>query len=238
MLTFLRRLRTPCARKSLHHHSYVELLQPRAMLSGTTAEAVPETEALPPEMDPTDPGAELPGVENLAPMIEFIMTATGPGQTVDITGSVTDDVDPTGLVVTFSGVVTGSATVDSTGAFNLTTVATALGTATASVTDAGGLDADVDALLDDLMPMIDGLTVTQLNATDWQVSGQVTDEFPGGLTVYFGGILPSGLSATVDTDGSFKLTFTWTSPTSGFATATLDDWWGQSSPVAQEYVFV
>ena len=90
----------------------------------------------------------------------------------------------------------------------------------------------------DVPPEITFLSVQQLQANDWSLSGIIFDEAPAGLTITFGGIVPAGLSAVVLADGSFECIFTWNAPSTGMATATVDDVWGQTSDLVEELVFV
>ena len=164
--------------------------------------------------------------------------AVGGGTDVDVTGTVTDDQNPAGLTVILEGIVSGTATVDANGNFSFRGSASGPGFVTLSVTDNDSETGEGQVEFFDNAPMFTSFSVTQLNGNAWRVEGVVSDEFQAGLTVTFGGVLPSGLSTTVKSDGSFSLDFTWASPPMGMATGDVDDWWSQSAVTAEEFVWV
>lgn len=172
------------------------------------------------------------------PSIGMSAVAPAAGTSVEVSGSVMDDTDPTGLVVTISGAVTGTATVDSMGQFQLTATATGPGTIFATVTDADGDTGETETEFTDEAPEVMNLFVSQITSSVWEATGYVSDEFPDGLIVNLGGVLPSGLTATVNSDGSFSVRFSWSTPTTGIATAVLDDWWSQTSNSEAAFVSV
>jgi hypothetical protein len=151
--------------------------------------------------------------------------AYGPNRTVTLSGKVTD-AQPNGLVVTFAGVVTGSATADANGNFSVTLTPSALGQITATTTDVWGLNsAAASVTVVNSAPTIT-LTATQLGNI-WTFSGHVSDEYAPGLTVKFGGPSDiSGRTVTVGSDGNFSLTIMLSAKDTGFVTATVIDWWG------------
>ncbi|MEX2560707.1 MAG: hypothetical protein WD403_12370, partial [Pirellulales bacterium] len=70
-------------------------------------------------------------------IMSFETYAHGPGKTVDLGGMVADNF-PLGVTVNFTGVVTGSTTVASSGSFSYVGTATSLGTVTATASDSEG----------------------------------------------------------------------------------------------------
>ncbi len=58
-------------------------------------------------------------------------------------------------------------------------------------------------------PAIEGFSIVWVEPGHYQITGRVTDEYPGGLTVTFDGV-PSleGVTAVTNADGTFSLTVT------------------------------
>jgi hypothetical protein len=186
---------------------------------------------------PIDPPPIDPPADNLAPYIWGDAWTTSVGTTVEISGWVMDE-HPEGLIVTFSGVVSGTTTTDGFGGFSLITDISALGPIYATVVDAGGLVGSDEVFFFDAAPDINDFSVLQLGPNEWVLRGTVVDEAPVGLIVTFGGVVPGGLTAVVEADGTFERYFTWNNPSLGMATATVDDVWSQTSNLAEGFVFV
>jgi hypothetical protein len=152
------------------------------------------------------------------------------GNSVRVMGMVMDE-SPSTVSVQFSGVVSGSASPNSSGYFDFTTTASGLGTITAVAHDNEGLNSTpAYAQLTNQAPTITGLSVTETgNGTYVTVSGTVNDDAPGGRTVSLGGVA-SG-SAQTSSNGYFSVSVQASSL--GTVTATTTDVWGQTSPTAQ-----
>lgn len=169
------------------------------------------------------------------PTISFSVTESGPNKEVTVSGTVTDE-SPSGLVVTFSGKVTGTATTDSTGHFTLTTNASGLGQVNASTSDVWGQSsATYGYTLSSQTPTITNFNVAPSQGNTWIITGTVNDEFAAGLTVTFGGLL-AGNVATVASNNTFSLAVTLASGLTGYGTATVEDWWGQVSASVQKFI--
>ncbi|MEX2120708.1 MAG: hypothetical protein WD847_14035 [Pirellulales bacterium] len=160
----------------------------------------------------------------------FDTYAHGPGKTVNLGGMVADDF-PLGVTVNFTGVMTGSTTVNSSGSFSYVGTATSLGTVTATASDSEGASYR-DAAVRSNAPWL-GFTV-QESGPDRMVTitGWIFDEAPGGLTVTFTGVV-SG-SAVANSGGEF--TYTTQASGLGTITATTTDVWGLSSSPVNENV--
>jgi hypothetical protein len=167
----------------------------------------------------------------------FTVTATGQGKQVDVSGSVSAT-PPAGLTVTFSGSagVTGSATTDSNGNFNVLTTAANLGSVTAVVpSDAWGVSSSPATT--NLMvqaPYIAGLTATKLGNGEWQITGTVSGLDVKDDTVQLSGVIST--SATPNNSGSFSVTVQISGNPNGTEYALATDIWGQTSNEA-EYMF-
>src|SRR5260370_34784946 len=105
------------------------------------------------------------------------------GKWVDLHGVISDP-NPTTVVVSFTGVASGSVNPNSSGYFDLQTTASALGTVTATGTDQSGSTASTSATASATAP---SLTMSLAYGPNKQVtlSGQVSDAQPGGLVVTF-----------------------------------------------------
>jgi len=175
-------------------------------------------------------------IQDNAPTITGLSVGpAGNGKYVLISGSVDDDGSPEGLTVSFSGVVSGSATTDAYGGFSLYTLASGLGTVTAETSDIWGVAAEpVSAELAVAPPMV------QLDDALADPNGMVT------ITGYVFGMDPSSDSVSIsgvvngnvapDSSGSFILTSQATG--AGTITATATDVWGQSSTSAPANVTI
>jgi hypothetical protein len=153
----------------------------------------------------------------------FTATAMNVGKWIDLQGMVSDP-HPTTVVVTFSGVASGSVNPDASGHFDLQTIASGLGVVTATEMSQSGFSSSANATLSVSAP---SLTMSLANGPNRQVtlSGKVTDAQPGGLVVTFAGAA-SG-STTTNADGSYSVTLTATAL--GQITATTQDVWGLNS---------
>jgi hypothetical protein len=163
-------------------------------------------------------------VTDTAPTLTMNL-AYGANKTVILSGKVTD-AQAGGMVVTFSGVVNGTATTDANGNYSVTLTPTALGQITATTTDIWGLtSASATATVANSAPTIT-LAATQ-RGNMWTFSGRVTDEYAPGLVVTFSGPgAINGRTTTVASDGTFTLSVMLTSNDAGWVTATVTDWWG------------
>lgn len=155
----------------------------------------------------------------------------GSQRTVTLYGTVTG-MDVAGRTVNISGVASGSPVTDSTGYFTLTTTASALGNISANTMDLWGqTSANATVTATSSAPVIQNLIAVHGIGSTWTIQGTVVDESAGGLTVSFGGDLPSynGQTTTTADNGTFSLTKTLAAGESGTVTAIVTDWWGQYS---------
>ncbi|HUY34029.1 MAG TPA: hypothetical protein VMV69_14875 [Pirellulales bacterium] len=172
---------------------------------------------------------------NAAPSVSMMVAETGPDRTLTVSGHVTDTVEG-GIVVTIGGIVSGTATTDSSGNYSLTAQASGQGTVTASATDIWGLISTlVQENFTSNAPMISNFNASLTSGGYWIFTGAVQDEWPAGLTVTLSGL--TGGSATVLANGSFE----YDSPleygnVEGAEYATVTDWWGNVSNTAQVWV--
>ena len=101
---------------------------------------------------------------------------------------------------------------------------------TTSVADVFGQTGNSTVVIDSDIPAIISFVATNVGGNDWQLTGSVTDDDFEGLTVTFGGLtLLLGQTCTVNSTGTFSLTTTLT--VTGFASAVVTDWFGQTSTV-------
>jgi hypothetical protein len=151
------------------------------------------------------------------PVVVWLRAAPVKGGNVILVGQVADTdaegvlSNPSGVTVTFTGVISGTATADADGCFALTVPATASGTVSATATDGQGLTSD--AVTADVAlpappvasdtPVIDWIMVTPLKGKGVLVTGMVSDANPDGLFVNLTGAV-SG-TATTDATGAFSL---------------------------------
>jgi hypothetical protein len=144
-----------------------------------------------------------------------------------LSGQVTDE-NPATVVVTFGGVAVGATSPDAGGSYSFPTVASGLGTVTAVALDEEGLGSGiVEADLTSMPPTV-SLSL-QYGEQRWvTLSGTVSDEVPGGLTVTFTGVVNS--SITTNSDGSFALTVQ--ASALGDVNASTADQWGLTSNTA------
>lgn len=144
---------------------------------------------------------------------------------------------PGGLTVTLGGKVSGTTTTRSDGSFNITLEASALGDVTAATTDVWGQASNTATYtLTSNTPSITQFKGLQ-DGTTWTFTGSVTDEWPEGETVTFGGFPQlQGQTCTVTSNGTFSFTITLPTGLDNIATATVTDWWGLQSQEAQTLV--
>jgi len=164
-----------------------------------------------------------------APTIMFTVAQDGE-HNVAISGQVTD-LSPGGLTVTFSGVVTGTATTSASGSFSYSGTASALGQINAAVTDLLGVTGSGTAQLTNSAPTINNLEAVYSAGTGvWTISGQVVDEYAAGLTVNLSNVPGEGTAtATVETDNFFTLTVEAAATATNTVSASVTDWWGAVS---------
>ncbi len=196
----------------------------------TNRVARPGLESLEDRFCPTNPGITL-------------SIAYAANQQVTLSGTVTDSA-PANLPVAFSGVVSGSATTDGNGNFNVSLPATALGKVTATVTDAANQTANANASVQDTAPVLKNFGVASDGGNYYTFYGQLSYQAPQLLQVTFGGSVETlaGQTTPVNTQGKFNLVvhLDGTPDDNGTATArVLSDWWGNASnilylPVTQD----
>jgi hypothetical protein len=152
----------------------------------------------------------------------------GANHQVPLAGKVPDQT-PYNRVVSFSGVVSGSATTDVGGNFTATLTASKLGQVTATVIDAWGLSASASATVSNSAPQV-SITSTSQQGGYWVITGKVTDVHPNGLVVTMTSTdIPSvnGMTATVGQDGTFRFMFA--GDCTGKVSFQTTDWWGVNS---------
>lgn len=160
-----------------------------------------------------------PSISNLT------VVESGPNRQVTISGTVSDE-DKHGMVVSITGKVTATGSTNENGDFSITATADALGEVTVTVVDPWGLQGEAIGTITSTAPVITNLTVADEGGNYWLVSGIVQDEFAGGLTVVFGGVL-QGETTPVFNNGRFEAVIYVTAR--GTATAIVYDWWGIAS---------
>jgi hypothetical protein len=154
-------------------------------------------------------------------------------RSVTLSGNVGDE-DPTGCTVTFTGVVNGQTTPDSTGHYSYTDNAISLGTVKVTVTDPWlQSPPPLNWTVTSLKPSFAQFQAIEGPSYTWEFKGKVNDESPAGLTVVFGG-LPSlaGKSVTLDSNGAFDKYVQLQAGENGTATADCTDWWGLAATQA------
>jgi hypothetical protein len=158
------------------------------------------------------------------PVIGSFSAAAVPGQgnAVVLTGTVSDP-GASSLSLTLQGGVSLTTAV-SNGSFSVQTQASALGTIVAQATDNLSLSSSqVSTQLAVPAPTL-SFTVSQDGQHNVTVSGQVTAQSPGGLTVTLSGVVTG--TATTTSTGSFSWTGTATSL--GQVNGAVTDLWGQT----------
>jgi hypothetical protein len=162
-------------------------------------------------------------------VIDALTFTQDPWGGVSINGHVVDE-SPDGLTVTLTGAFEGSATVDSNGDFGTSASGAQLGTVSATVVDGDNQQsapATVDITSD--TPVIASFSVVEGEYGGIIVTGQVTDENPGGLTVVLTGVVQT--SFTTESDGSFYAIVAGGGQL-GTISATVTDWFEQESAAA------
>jgi hypothetical protein len=138
-----------------------------------------------------------------------------------------------GVVVTneaiyFGGVVSGTATTNSKGAYSVTLPVSQLGQVVAASAD--GLSNTVVYTLVGGSPTVTNFQATALGNGLWKFTGTVNNAPAQGEVIDLGGIpaLPD-LKIPVNSDGTFTYYTTIASGQGGWATAYAVDWWGDES---------
>lgn len=163
----------------------------------------------------------------VAPVINGFTATPTSGTAVTLTGAVTDN-NPSSVSLSFSGVMSGTTTADSSGNFTFTANATGLGTVSAVATDGQGLQSSTaQAQVACAKPSLT-LHWGLVGQNQINLYGSVTAGTPGGLTVQFTGVV-SGSTVT-NADGSFRTSLRASGV--GQVQATVTDVWGQVSDPA------
>ena len=167
---------------------------------------------------------------NCPSAVGFSMSAqTANAHNVAVQGQVIGS--ESGYQVTLSGPVSATISVDSSGGFSYLGSATGLGTITGTVTDSDGDSAQGSTDIMDTPPQISSLIVEATGkGKQVDVSGNVSAQSSGGLTVTFSGSAGVGGSATTDANGNFNLVTT--AANLGEVDATVTDVWGMASPTS------
>ncbi len=135
--------------------------------------------------------------------------------------------------INFSGAVSGTTTTNSQGGYSITLTAMQLGQVNAVSAD--GLSNTAQYTLIGGSPTISDFEAMPEGGGLWAFSGSVSGAPTQGEVVNFGGIPAlNGQSVSVNSDGSF--TFYAIVSQGGMASATAVDWWGDTSPIAKDYV--
>ncbi len=144
-----------------------------------------------------------------APSVTLNPVTVQGGQTVTVTGQVSDAVDPGPFLVSLSGVVSGQVRTNPNGTFSYTSTASGTGVIDASTTDVWGQSSNTAQT--NLSYTSPTLTLNATPQRDGSVllTGQVSDADPSSCTVAFSGVV-SG-SVQTKPDGSFS----YTTPASG-----------------------
>jgi hypothetical protein len=149
-----------------------------------------------------------------------------------IAGMVADS-QPSGITVTFTGAVNGTAVTNSQGIFSYNTVSDG-GVETAYAKDAQGLYSNNSSLiLPYFTPSISNFQATQIAGQTFNFTGKVTDPILAGMQVTLGG-LPSinGVTVPVNADGTFGLLVTLQPGECGIASAQTVNSVGKNSNLA------
>jgi hypothetical protein len=144
--------------------------------------------------------------------------------TVSLSGYVTGDA----AQVDFHDSLDGTAYPDASGYFTYTGEANYLGQIEAVAIDQEYMESDpayVELASDE--PVIDSLAVTYGYRTEVTIAGQVIDEDPGGLTVYFTGAVEG--SAVTDSNGDFTIQVADGIASLGSVVVSVWDVWGQET---------
>src|SRR5207237_7434067 len=128
-----------------------------------------------------------PRDSSAAPVLTAVSATVLSGHSVQLAGTVQTD-NPSGVMVNFSGVAGGFASVQADGSFSTTTNASALGVITAIATNYLELSNPLTAEITSATPSVT-VNVVQRGGHNVTVSGQVTDDLLIGEAVMLGGIV-------------------------------------------------
>lgn len=168
-----------------------------------------------------------------APTISAIQIDSVDDTTVSLSGYATDE-SPETVRVDFYDALDGNAYPDTSGYFTYTGDANYLGYIVAVAFDQEYMQSNpayVELTSDE--PVIDSLGVAYGYHTEVSITGQVLDEDPDGLTVYFTGAFQG--SAITDSNGDFVIQVADGIASLGEVTVTVSDAWGQT---AYEYAMI
>jgi hypothetical protein len=170
-----------------------------------------------------------------APVITSMSFTELPQKVVRISGTVTDDHTVSAVIITFTGVVNNSTTVNSSGQFVLQAQAAGLGQVSATAYDPNQnlTSAAYTLQITSTPPTITNFRGVQNTDGTWTFSGTVLDAAPQGEQVGLTGLGVNGAMATCNASGYFSITLTLASGQNGTVNAQTTDWWGQASSQAQ-----
>lgn len=155
--------------------------------------------------------------------------ATFSGQLTSLSGPMASQ------TVELTGVVNASATTNAQGNYSITLSVPQLGLESAFSAD--GLSNTAQYTLAAGSPVISNLSAVSEGNGLWLISGSVAGAPTQGEVINFGGINALlGQSVEVNPDGTFDFYAIVSSGQGGWATAQAVDWWGDTSPIAVEYV--
>ncbi len=170
-------------------------------------------------------------INNLPPTVDVAITH-GALRMVTLNGHVTDPAAQ-GLTVTFSGMVTGTATTDAAGYYTITAEATGLGQIFVSTVDAGGLASNVAvADVTSSPPVFVSLAAVAGDLDCYTISGQFQGESLTGMSVTLRGLraLANVPPVQVFSDGTFYYNWRHTDLTDcGWISVSVTDCWGQQT---------
>jgi hypothetical protein len=148
-------------------------------------------------------------------LTDFTATVTS-GTTVQLTGHVSDDNPSAAIQVNFSGVMSGSVSMNSQGDFTFTGQASHYGFVYATAVDSlDQVSNQMSAYVTGNAPVVGNLAISYGQGRTVTVTGTVTDQNPGGLTVWLSGVVTG--QTTTATNGSFS----WTGQADGLGTITV-----------------
>jgi hypothetical protein len=158
----------------------------------------------------------------------FSATPTNVNHDVELKGTVSD-VNPSSVIINFTQAVTGNASVNSSGVFDVILSASVLGQVKAVATDMMGSSAPAYYTMTSTPPVLTSFLVIQGPAGAWTFEGHVNVPEPVGTIITFSGCPQVGGSiAMVDANGNFCVTYV-LGPLYGGVTAMATDVWGQIS---------
>lgn len=163
-----------------------------------------------------------------APQVTLTAVQELANHQVKVSGGVMDDSSPT-VTINLGGVAAGQATVTSNSGFSFVGAATALGQISATGVDTLNQTSNTAQIaFTSNPPAVSNLQFTWGANKQVTITGVINDEFPGGLTVTFGGAASGSVSA--DSSGHFSATLTATQI--GQVTVGTTDQWNQNSAAA------